>query len=53
MICPLCKREVVKLIYKPHREPLYQCDECDARHITTSGLQILFRGEGWTKKGAS
>lgn len=69
MICPICKRDVVKLIYKPNREPGYQCDECDANLITTAGLfmdedgvhgvlrraspEIIFKGEGWTKKGVS
>ncbi len=50
MICPMCKKDVVKWIYKPNRDPAYRCPECDAAPI--GGPQIIFRGEGWTKKGS-
>lgn len=50
MKCPRCGREGRKMVYKA--EGGWRCDECEHTLFQiTVGPELIFLGDGWTKKG--
>ncbi len=51
MICPCCKKEVMRLTFKGV-PPEWRCPACWGEHPRV-GVEVIFRGDGWTKKGVA